>query len=668
MKTKQKNSKFIRHILLPMLFVFAIAAAASCGGGGNGGASSDGGGNSGGGGGTTSGVGPAGGTVNGPYGAQVIVPAGALASTVDIAIARESANAPSFPPIDVAAVGATYEITPHGTPFAQPVTVRVPFDTTQVPTGTTPTLYKAEPDGVFSEIATTVDGNMLVAQVTDFSNFISAAGYPYLEFAYSTGANAGIGTIYGYSIDAAAGALTPTTQGTYANGNAVMNAAIDRDGRYYYAVSPILGAPIGSPRAALKQYSIESDGGLTSLGQFSLPVDASSNAAIVIGPTGTYAYMVNGSADILQYSIGADGTLTPLNTPRVSIPGGGEFRDIVVAPSGKYAYTVAWDYTTGNPVVGQYAVGTDGALTAMSTPSAAIATGTTPQRIVVDPSGRYAYVLNSDSVSQYIIGRVGILGTPGMLMLMTPATIATGPLPTDIIVHPSGKYVYVTNAGDTTLSQYKIGASIGAYGALASLSPATVPAVLAGSYGMWISVDPSGQYAYVGKWDNTNVLRYRIGQGALTALGTATTINVMPGRMLFAKKPITPAGPNTGIVSSSPGAVFGTSSGSTPSGGTSSGAGPFNLSVGFGAWGGWITGGGGIDCEQGSLTRTQCSAMIGSGVSVQLRVTHTDVNTYNVTWGGACSGTNFTSYVTMNSSKGCSAILDPCNGTGCTSR
>ena len=118
MKTKQKNSKFIRHILLPMLFLFAIAAATSCGGGGNGGASSDGGGNSGGGGSTTSGVGPGGGTVAGPYGAQVIVPAGALASTVDIVIARESANAPDFPPNGIAAVGATYEITPHGTPFA----------------------------------------------------------------------------------------------------------------------------------------------------------------------------------------------------------------------------------------------------------------------------------------------------------------------------------------------------------------------------------------------------------------------------------------------------------------------------------------------------------------------------------------------------------------------
>ncbi len=636
---------------------------AACGGGGGGGTSS------GGGGGSTSGVGPAGGTVDGAYGAQVIVPAGALASTVDIAIARESANAPDFPPNGIAAVGATYEITPHGTPFALPVTVRVPFDATQVPTGTTPTLYKAEPGGEFSEIHTTVDGNMLVAQVTDFSNFVSAAGYPYLEFVYSTGANAGVGTLYGYSIDAANGALTPTAQGIYANGNAVMNHATDRDGRYYYAVSPILGAPIGSPRYALKRYIIESDGALTSMGQFSLPADVTSTPTIVIGPTGKYAYIVGGSANplnILQYSIATDGGLVPLSTPAAS--GGGDPSSLVVAPSGKYAYTV------GAGEIRQYTVAADGALTAMSTPTAATATGTYPIKIVVDPSGKYAYVLNSDSISQYTIGRIGILGTPGTLTLMTPATIATGPLPTDITVHPSGKYVYVTNAGDTTVSQYEIGASIGAYGALAPLSPATVPAALAGSYSMWISVDPSGQYAYVGKYDNTNVLRYRIGQGALTALGTATTINVLPGKMVFAKKPITPAGPNTGIVTGSPSTAFhgwvSTGGSSAPTGGTSSGVGPFNLDVGFSGFGGWILGDGGatINCEQGSIVHTKCSAMVASGVGVFLRVTHTDANTYNVTWGGACSGTNFSSLVIMNSSKGCSVNLIPCNGTGCTSR
>ena len=63
----------------------------------------------------------------------------------------------------IGAAGAVFEITPHDTTFAQPVTVRIPFDATQVPADALPKLYKAELNGAFTEIPTTVDGNVLVA-------------------------------------------------------------------------------------------------------------------------------------------------------------------------------------------------------------------------------------------------------------------------------------------------------------------------------------------------------------------------------------------------------------------------------------------------------------------------------------------------------------------------
>ena len=62
-------------------------------------------------------IGPAGGTVNGFYGAQIIVPPGALATPVTIGLARDSSNSPDFAVPDVDAVGATYELTPHGQAF-----------------------------------------------------------------------------------------------------------------------------------------------------------------------------------------------------------------------------------------------------------------------------------------------------------------------------------------------------------------------------------------------------------------------------------------------------------------------------------------------------------------------------------------------------------------------
>jgi DNA-binding beta-propeller fold protein YncE len=616
-----------------------------------------------------SGVGPAGGTVTGAYGATVTVPAGALSSTVNIAIARESDNAPGFPPIGVAAVGAVYEITPHSTTFSQPVTISIPFDATQVPAGATPMLYKADPGGEFVAIPTTVAGNMLVAQVTDFSNFVSAAGVPYMEAAYFSGANSGAGTVYSFWVDAATGVLTPTTQASYPNGASIMAHATDSAGRYYYAVTTVLFAPIGSPRYSMKQYTLDSDGGLVpdvSSSGFDLPADVTSAPDIAVGPGGNAAYIVGGNAlalNIEQYAIGTDGALAPLSVPAAA--GGADPRNMTVAPSGKFAYAV------GGGEIRQYSVGADGALTALGNPTAPIATGTTPQRLVVDPSGKYAYVLNDffdNSVSQYHVGRFGILGTPGELALMTPNTVATGANPMDIAIHPSGNYLYIVDSGG--VSQY----GIGAFGALAPLNPAV--AALGVS---WLSVDLSGLYAFGGGNANDPVVqRFGITQGQLAALGTATTLPTHPqtglsffGRPVFAKKPIVPGGPNTNVPGGAYGGAFAyvaanNNNNPVPPGGVGPGAGPFNLGVAFSGFGGWITGGG-IDCDQGSIVHTTCSATIPSGVSVSLHVTHTDANSYNVQWSGGCSGTNLSTFVIMDSSKGCTVDLIPCLGTACTS-
>src|SRR5689334_14058848 len=76
-------------------------------------------------------IGAAGGTVTGPRGAQVVIPAGALASEVRINIEETSAGAPALP-TGVVSVGPTFALTPHGTTFAVPVTLTLPYDSASV--------------------------------------------------------------------------------------------------------------------------------------------------------------------------------------------------------------------------------------------------------------------------------------------------------------------------------------------------------------------------------------------------------------------------------------------------------------------------------------------------------------------------------------------------------
>ena len=71
-------------------------------------------------------IGAAGGTLTGPDGVQVIVPAGALNQDTTIGIARSSVGAPA-PLAAYAVSGQVYELTPHGLTFNVPVTVRAPL-------------------------------------------------------------------------------------------------------------------------------------------------------------------------------------------------------------------------------------------------------------------------------------------------------------------------------------------------------------------------------------------------------------------------------------------------------------------------------------------------------------------------------------------------------------
>ena len=120
-------------------------------------------------------VGAAGGTVVGPSGAKVVIPAGALATDTVIGIAQTDVGAPALPS-GTTTFGPTFTFTPHGTVFAKPVTMSVPFDPAKVPTGSTPELLKTNAQNAGWDVMPggTVSGNVLSAQVTGFSSAVAA--------------------------------------------------------------------------------------------------------------------------------------------------------------------------------------------------------------------------------------------------------------------------------------------------------------------------------------------------------------------------------------------------------------------------------------------------------------------------------------------------------------
>ncbi|HSW22803.1 MAG TPA: hypothetical protein VLJ62_08550, partial [Burkholderiaceae bacterium] len=114
-------------------------------------------------------IGAGGGVIDGLNGVVLTVPPGALSADVPITIAVDASGAPAFP-ASAPQIGPAVSITPHGTSFGVPVTISVPFDTTQLPAGEQPLLVKTNPRGDgWQQLAVVREGDRLTAAVTSFS-------------------------------------------------------------------------------------------------------------------------------------------------------------------------------------------------------------------------------------------------------------------------------------------------------------------------------------------------------------------------------------------------------------------------------------------------------------------------------------------------------------------
>ena len=178
---------------------------------------------------------------------------------------------------------------------------------------------------------------------------------------------------------------------------------------------------------------------------------------------------------------------------------------VAVDPSRRYAYVVN---PAGNSV-SQYFMGTGGTLLPMDKP--AVAAGTEPVAVTVDRSGRYVYVVNhgGNSISQYVIGADGGLSPIGM------SAVSAGSEPAAIAIEPSSRYVYVANYGSDTVSSYAV-ASDG------SLSLTGTVRVTDGTKPVGINVDSSSRYVSVTCYENSMLSYYAIGaDGILSPLDAA---------------------------------------------------------------------------------------------------------------------------------------------------
>jgi 6-phosphogluconolactonase (cycloisomerase 2 family) len=373
---------------------------------------------------------------------------------------------------------ATYNVTILTQPFSQTCTVTGGSGTAS--SNVTSVVVSCSSSGTSAYVVNASKNNVSQytmgangALNTSAASSVTTGPYPYSIAVVPSGlyayvANNGSNNVSEYTISA--GVLTSNTPtanptGTIAAGTNPVSVTIDPTGSYVYVVNA------GSND--ISQYTIGTPssltpGALTAIGTTKV-MPGTTPYSIAVDPSGNYAYVANyGDGTISEYKINA-GALTLTATLPVPVSGNNNPASITVDPTGKYAYVANY----GDGTVSEYNISSaDGTLTAM-TPGTVMA-GTNPISVTV--SGSHVYVANHNyntsnivgSVSEYSIGASGVLG-----VLTGIGTVGTGVEPSSVTVDPSGQYAYVANLGDGTVSQY----SINSDGTLAAMTPATVTVV-----------------------------------------------------------------------------------------------------------------------------------------------------------------------------------------------
>jgi 6-phosphogluconolactonase len=336
---------------------------------------------------------------------------------------------------------------------------------------------------------------------------VSAMGLRPARFLYATTDSGENQHIWGYLVDPRTGALTSTKQGPIAGVGGALALASDNGGYRLYAGTHFFDVHTNLDNAYVSAYLIDRrNGHLNPAPGPPFFLGIISSGAIAVHPSGklVYAGTFNlggvGNPGILAFDVNSDGSLTLLSS--TPLPGRNSPSSLVIDPSGKYLYITETDSSINAFDINA----TSGALTPLPgspfqvhTPGCA-GVGITG---LADVTGRYLYA--SDGFEFLAISGFAVSRTTGTL-----SEVPGSPFPdpsrngcdftreiSGLTAEPTGRFLYVGFIGNNpfpphnTIQMFAINAGNG------SLTHVKDTAINYGGYnGGALAADPSGKYLY----------------------------------------------------------------------------------------------------------------------------------------------------------------------------
>lgn len=157
-----------------------------------------------------------------------------------------------------------------------------------------------------------------------------------------------------------------------------------------------------------------------------------------------------------------------------------------------------------------------GSLTPNDPPFGLLKPGAGPRHHAFHTSGKFLYVINeldSTMTGFRFDQKRGALHQSQTISTLPPNVTGTN-FPSEVAVHPSGKFLYGSNRGHDSIVAFKIDQRNGDISAI-EYEPTQ------GKFPRHFEIDPTGQFLFVANQDSDNVVAFRIDQktGELTPTG-----------------------------------------------------------------------------------------------------------------------------------------------------
>jgi 6-phosphogluconolactonase (cycloisomerase 2 family) len=162
-----------------------------------------------------------------------------------------------------------------------------------------------------------------------------------------------------------------------------------------------------------------------------------------------------------------------------------------------------------------------GRLVAGTPPSVASRAGAGPRHVDFHPSGRYAYVINEldSTMTTYRFDPEKTVLQPIQISTTLPPTYTANNTTAEVVVAPSGRFVYGSNRGHDSVVLFSVAENTGALTAVAWESTQ-------GRTPRFFGLDPTGAFLYAANQDSDTVVIFQVDDttGRLRATGEVVSV------------------------------------------------------------------------------------------------------------------------------------------------